>query len=64
MIWGFTITILVLISLLFVVAGFYDFEVEEPEVSDAEHKTYELKERYKWLKSNMRGSNLEDQNSS
>ena len=30
MIWGFTITILVLISLLFVVAGFYDFEVEEP----------------------------------
>ena len=31
----------------------YDLEPYEPEETLSEYKTYELKERYKWLRSNM-----------
>lgn len=56
MIWVFSFTILLLICLMFWVANMYDLEPYEPEKTLSEHKTYELKERYKWLRSNMEES--------
>ena len=56
MIWVFSFTILLLICLMFWIASMYDLEPYEPEETLSEHKTYELKERYKWLRSNMEES--------
>lgn len=36
--------------------------IKEPKETESEKKVKELKERYKWLRSNMEGSKLEDPN--
>lgn len=50
--------------IIFVGAWMYESieYIEGPKETDLEKKVKDLKERYKWLRSNMEGSKLEDPN--